>query len=247
MMQNRKNKSLFGITVVLISICLVLLCVIDLREILLQFEALIMLNHNLTFISKMIGKHVGVIIFVGMLLFVCWGIHSVRIRIPKITIGGLEISLNNVENVVKSNIKNYLSSKRSLYHCNEKYDNYYDVITSYYEIYGFLRKQLNYFDEKRMYSNQCFKNIEDSLVYLNTFLTKYQSDYRRWYLKKIEEDEFIPFIAIQTSYDKFADMKADFQKLNLKMKHIASFFDINTDIWESIFDESIILGGENNE
>ena len=135
----------------------------------------------------------------------------------------------------KIQIKNYLTAKRSIFVLYEEYDNYYDVINSMYDTLVFLRKQLANFDNFSQTNNECYRIIEGMIKTIGWFLTKYQSDYRRYYETKNEQnnDRFIPFKEIQNAYFGVAEMTADLHNLNLKMKPYADFFGIDTKKWSN--------------
>lgn len=149
---------------------------------------------------------------------------------------GVEFQLKNTERNAKLQIKNHLSSKRSIFVFYEEYDNYYDVINSMYDTLNFLRKQLENFDFFSQTNNECYEQIEGMIKTIGQFLTKYQSDYRRYYEYQVAEIEgFIPFKNIQNSYYKISNMTIDIQKLNMGMERYATFFNINTEKWMNWF------------
>lgn len=160
--------------------------------------------------------------------------NNFSIASTKITIAGFELQLKNTESKTKSNIKNHLSSKRAIFKINNEYDNYYDVINSMYQTFVFLRAQLNAFDNTD--ANEVYKTIENMLKEIGSFLTKYQSDYRRYYEMFIQSSDqnFVPFIENQKHYYKYDSMKADFKILNDRMCTYAKNFDIDVEKWGEI-------------
>lgn len=71
---------------------------------------------------------------------------------------------------------------------------------------------------------------------MNQFLTKYQSDYRRWYEKK-SNDEFVFLEVLQSQYDKYEELVKEFEKINFFMQEKAKVFDIDMLEWEEPNDE----------
>ena len=67
---------------------------------------------------------------------------------------------------------------------------------------------------------------------INLFLTKYQSDYRRWYKFKTDNN-FEPFLEIQSKYSKYHEMNADFKKLNKEVAADAKYFGVDIEKWNN--------------
>lgn len=191
------------------------------------------MKNNLDFIGKFIIRYswLTTVIVVAYLIFLLTNYFS--LISTKITVFGIEFQLRNTERNAKLQIKNYLSSKRSIFVFYEEYDNYFDIINSIHDTLNFLRKQLENFDFFSQNNNKCYDQIEGMIKTMGQFLTKYQSDYRRYYEYQIAkvEGEFIPFKNIQDSYCKISNMTIDIQKLNMEMEQYATFFNINTEKW----------------
>ena len=71
---------------------------------------------------------------------------------------------------------------------------------------------------------------------LNDFLTKHQSNYRRWYsyLEKHDEQNFYlkPIGELQKEYQNYDQLRNDFEKLNkFFTENVAGEFDINIVKW----------------
>jgi len=221
-------KMLF-VTVVIIIIYSLLF--VNIKDVLLNVPLLLMLNINLKFIQGEL-KQFSLIIIIGIIaLGSIVGYKKFFISEPKITIAGIEFKLKNSERIVKTNVKNFLSTKRSLFVFDIKHDNFYDVINSYYDIYKYLREQIGYFEDTMLSEGECYKKIESLLVKINSFLTKYQSNYKRWYIKEVEGD-FRPFMKIQETYEEYELMKQDFLKLNEDVIGEAIFFGIDIKKWK---------------
>lgn len=199
----------------------------------LKIPAVTCLKNNLDFIGKFIVRYpwlttVMVIAYIIILLSKNFSLSS-----TKVNVFGLEFQFKHTEKSVKIQIKNFLSAKRSFFVFYEEYDNYYDVINSMHNTLIFLRKQLENFDIFSQTNKKCYKQIESMIKSIGQFLTKYQSDYRRYYEYKIAEsgEIFIPFKIIQDSYWKTEEMTLDIKKLNIEMKQYAVFFNIDTEKW----------------
>ena len=83
----------------------------------------------------------------------------------------------------------------------------------------------------------CYKNIEDLIGIIGRFLTKYQSDYRRYYKKRLEAANngmsFISFSEIQNEYPKIEEMTNDLHFMIIEAKKHADFFNIDIDKWNN--------------
>ena len=196
------------------------------------------LKENLDAVSNLIYSYMWLfkILVLVLILAIVYIMlkNNFSIASTKITIAGFELQLKNTESKTKSNIKNHLSSKRAIFKINNEYDNYYDVINSMYQTFVFLRAQLNAFDNTD--ANEVYKTIENMLKEIGSFLTKYQSDYRRYYEMFIQSSDqnFVPFIENQKHYYKYDSMKADFKILNDRMCTYAKNFDIDVEKWGEI-------------
>ncbi len=225
-----KYKKIVIFIVVLLFFCV--LCFLPLKFV-LEIPAIVCLKNNLDFVGQFIARYpwlatVAIVLFVIVLLVQNFSINTTTMKLM-----GIEFQLKNTERNVKIQVKNYLSTKRSVFVLYDEYDNYYDVINSMYDILLFLRKQLANFDNFSQTNNDCYKQIEGMIKEIGRFLTKYQSDYRRYYITKIERDSenFVSFKEIQNEYIQVTEMKNDFHKLNVEMKPYANFFGIDTDKW----------------
>lgn len=228
-------KKLPMIFVISLSCLLVLLLLMffPLRSA-LAFPAVLCLKGNLDFIGNFISRYPWLATVAVALILLGLFMRNFNLNSTTVKIMGMELQLKQTENKVKTQIKNFLSTKRSIFVFYDDYDNCYDCINSMYEIFKFLRKQLANFDSFSQTQNPSYKHIEGMVREMGRFLTKYQSDYRRYYqleLKKHEND-FIPFKDIQNGYRKIGDMITDFHRLNHYMEPHAHFFDIDIKKWK---------------
>lgn len=229
---NKHKKSIIFFIIIFLSLSG--LCVLPLKTV-LKIPAIVCLKNNLDFMGQFIERYswlatVLVILFVVVLLVQNFSINSTTMKLM-----GLEFQLKNTEKNIKIQIKNYLSTKRSVFVFYDEYDNYYDVINSMYDILLFLRKQLENFDNFSQTNNECYKKIEGMIKEIGRFLTKHQSDYRRYYTANIERESenFVSFKEIQNRYLQVSEMKRDFHELNTNMQIYADFFDIDTNKWNN--------------
>lgn len=227
----KEHKCIVFICVVLSSF--ISLCCWPLQSV-LENSAIFCLKRNLDFIGIFIARYpwlttVAVIVFVVILLIKNFSLCSTSINVL-----GVKFELKHTETNIKIQIKNYMATKRSIFVLYEEYDNYYDVINSMYNTLTFLRKQIANFDNFSQTNNQCYVNIEGMIKEIGKFLTKYQSDYRRYYesLIKRSKEQFISFRDIQNGYQNVADMTRDLIVLNKEMKKYADFFGINIQKWK---------------
>ena len=144
----KETKLLIGLAVLIVT-GLVLGCV-DIKSLLLNIPGMHTFVMNLNFIAGVLKKYATLIVG-GLIL---WGIIFWRkyadIKIPSISIAGIEFNLKNIDKVVKTNLTNYFITKRSLFKIEAEHDNFDDVFESYYNIYEFIRMQMSYSIYKAM-------------------------------------------------------------------------------------------------
>lgn len=228
-----KHKKIIIFIIVIVAIFIVL-CFFSLQSV-LRIPEVICLKDNLDFIGTFIARYPWLATVIVVLFLIILLIQNFSLNSTTINFLGIEFQLKHTENYVKIQIKNYLSTKRSIFVLYDQYDNYYDVINSMYDILVFLRNQLANFDNFSQTNNDCYRQIEGMIKAIGRFLTKYQSDYRRYYETKIEinSESFFSFRDIQNTYFQVAEMVTDFRKLNLEMKPYADFFGIDTEKWSN--------------
>ncbi len=165
--------------------------------------------------------------------------------LSEFSFAGITFSLREPD--VKKDVRLFLNTKRSLFQFIEGYDNLYDVIRSWYEILKFLRDKISNLEERAGGLSggevaEVGKKCEELLLELNTFLTKYQSDYKRWYEQEIDSQTgaqatgqtatFRPFDQIQRSYSLYSNMIADIKRINAIMQEeFVPYFGINAEKW----------------
>lgn len=101
----KETKLLIGLAVLIVT-GLVLGCV-DIKSLLLNIPGMHTFVMNLNFIAGVLKKYATLIVG-GLIL---WGIIFWRkyadIKIPSISIAGIEFNLKNIDKVVKTNLTNY--------------------------------------------------------------------------------------------------------------------------------------------
>ena len=222
-------KTIVYIVMVVASLLLLFFC--DLNALFDSLKWLDVFKKNMYWIESIIDTFTPMAVFVIVVGFVIWAKMKLSFTVTGCSVGGVEISLKNVEDEVKCNIRNYLNTKRSLFVTEPEYDNFADVFNSYHAVYEYLRKQLLLFDGQKKIDSSTYKEIQNMLKELSFFLTKYQSDYHRWYEKKCEED-FMPLATLQKEYPKYADLVKGFKMINKIMQNAAKTFEVDTFSWE---------------
>jgi len=222
-------KTIAHIVIVVVSLVLLVFC--DLNALFDSLKWLDVFKKNMYWIESLIDTFTPMAVLVIVVGFAVWAKMKLSFTVTGCSVGGVEISLKNVEEEAKCNIRNYLNTKRSLFVTEPEYDNFADVFTSYHAVYEYLRKQLLLFDGHKKIACSTYKEIQNMLKELNFFLTKYQSDYHRWYEKKCEDD-FMPLATLQKEYPQYPDLVAGFEKINKIMQNAAKTFEIDTFSWE---------------
>lgn len=164
------------------------------------------------------------------------------LRIDKFNIGGINVLFDKSSEIYVKTVGTYVSSKRSLFSFNEKRDNIYEVLNAYYDVYNFIRSNLELLDYEK--NSDLYKTSVNILKELNKFLTKHQNDYRRWYDKVISDDECIAsnkgkrahnttIEQVQKQYYRYDELLQDIKNLNNYMSEekIKNMLKINEFIW----------------
>lgn len=165
------------------------------------------------------------------------------LRVDKFNIGGINVLFDRSNEIYIKTVGTFISSKRSLFNFKRERDNIYEVLNVYYEVYNFIRSNLELLDpikDKALYSTSV-----DILKMLNQFLTKHQNDYRRWYEKVISADEIYShgkkivvhettIERVQKNYYRYAEILKDINEVNKYMssQSIRNVFRIKVFDWE---------------
>lgn len=198
---------------------------------------------NLSSISTIIYTLVPLIILlIPTLLFLT---NRWALRVEKMTIGGLSVIFDNPAELYRKQVRNYLDTKRTIFKVDCNYDNFNDTLDSYFEIYKFFREEIKILGNVKIKNTKLSKNEESANLYaltnqamqvLNNFLTKNQSNYRRWYryIEKSDEQAYYltPIGELQKKYPYYKDICSDFEEVNtFFVDKIAREFDIDIEKW----------------
>lgn len=209
------------------------------------FSHLPTLKANLIYLESIISQYSGLLFIFLIIAFFLYILAKFKPSLSEFSFAGITFSLREPD--VKKDVRLFLNTKRSLFQFIEGYDNLYDVIRSWYEILKFLRDKISNLEERAGGLSggevaEVGKKCEELLLELNTFLTKYQSDYKRWYEQEIASQTgaqatgqtatFRPFDQIQRSYSLYSNMIADIKRINAIMQEeFVPYFGINAKKW----------------
>lgn len=234
--KTEKKVIKYAIIIMVIIALWFVLFTVDIDALENQWKVLVIFKRNIRWMEGLVETFSPLAIFALLLVFAIWAISKFSFSVNGFSIAGIEISLKDTDKFVKTNVRNFLNTKRSLFFLKPEYDNFNDVFLSYYSVYDFLRSQLLLFEGKSITKSSVYNDVQDMLSKMNQFLTKYQSDYRRWYEKK-SNDEFVFLEVLQSQYDKYEELVKEFEKINFFMQEKAKVFDIDMLEWEEPNDE----------
>ena len=198
---------------------------------------------NFNSIATMIYTLVPLIILlILVLLFIA---NKWALRVEKMSIGGCDILFDNPTKLYRRKIKNYLDTKRTIFKIDYNYDNFFDTLNSYFEIYRFFRDKSKILGKIKNKNIKFSRNKESANLYdltnqtiqiLNEFLTKNQSNYRRWYkyMELTAEKAFYltPIGELQKQYPYYKDLCCCFEEVNsFFVDIIAREFDVDIAKW----------------
>jgi hypothetical protein len=196
--------------------CFVTLFSLNLRD----CKYLVNFVNNISFISE-------TLVFLIVIFCLIFVYRNYKLKITNFSVFGVCFDIRNPDSISKSNIKNFLLTKRTLCNVSREHDNFYDVFSSYYNVYLFLREQLALFNQSESDKSQVYLEIGRMISELNIFLTKFQSNYRIWYEKEIQK-EFVPIDKLQKLYPLYKELDKGFNDINEQMKKHYEFFGIKT-------------------
>jgi len=167
------------------------------------------------------------------------------VRVEKASIGCFHIIFDNPAKLYKRHIKNYLDTKRTIFKIDCEHDNFYETFDSYFEIYKFFRDEIKILGNVKKQDTKLSRNKESAHLYaltnqaiqtLNDFLTKNQSNYRRWYkyIEKTNEEDFylMPIGELQRQYPQYKRLCCGFEQVNaFFVNAIAYEFDVDIMKW----------------
>lgn len=217
-------------------IILIVFCFIDVHTYLSSIYVYPMLKKNLDFFAKVLGKYDIVLINIIIASFIVYYITHFTINITEFSFAGLTFSFKKTDEVIKTKIRNHLNTKRSLFYFLEDYDNIYDVINTWYDTLLYVRGLLTAVENGKALSKECDDELQELILDLNLFLTKYQSNYRRWYEIEIKKD-FKPFAELQKEYYRYSEIVADIGILNQQMRQHGDYFGVTYNKWASLVEK----------
>ncbi|MCU4823266.1 hypothetical protein OCA00_16680 [Bacillus cereus] len=197
---------------------------------------------NIIFLSGCIFAFLPFLLLILMIFL--FSTKKWAFRVEKLTIGGFNVLFDNPEHLFKRQIGTFLNTKRTLFKIDFKHDNFDDTFTSYFETYKLLRDEMKILKDAKKKTSKKGKPTTESydlsnlmIKELNHFLTKHQSDYRRWYkymeLRNEEEYYTLPIEELQKKYSNYEELSIDFQHVNkFFVNKIAPYFDVDTEKWE---------------
>lgn len=204
---------------------------------------------SLKLILQIILLLIGVIIFL-LAIIGFWG-KRYTLRVDNFNIGGINVLFDRSNEIFIRAVGGLLETKRSIFKFDKSVDNIYEVFNSYYEIYKYLRDNIELLDSEK--DVELYSLTLGMISQLNRFLTLHQNDYRRWYNKVSSDDrvyiydknqknyteEIIIFHGttiqkIQEQYYRYDELVKDFETLNRSFSdnRIATAFKLKNHYWE---------------
>ncbi|HFL4903937.1 TPA: hypothetical protein ACG34X_004940, partial [Escherichia coli] len=164
------------------------------------------------------------------------------LKIEKLTFGGMNILFNTTSTLYINSVLSFLDTKRSLFIIREEYDNFSEVLDSYYQTYTFFRQEMKILDPIR--DKELYDFTNDLLMIINKFLTKHQNNYRRWY-KFISESKNplpnedgkyfydTPIGSVQKLYYDYEVIISGFKEVNnFFSDQVKTKFNVNIEKWD---------------
>lgn len=195
---------------------------------------------NIKFISTSIFTLLPFLLILIIFFLLC--IKKWAFRVEKLSVGGFDILFDNPNQIFIKQVQTFLDTKRTVFRINLEKDNFYETLDSYYEIYKFLRDEIKVLGstkkKKRAEKTLNLYSIANQMIkVLNEFLTKHQTNYRRWYtyIEKSDEAKFYltPIGELQKEYMNYNQLCIDFGILNdFFVRNVANVFDIDIEKWE---------------
>ncbi|MDA2593836.1 hypothetical protein PDQ30_26795 [Bacillus cereus group sp. Bc065] len=196
---------------------------------------------NITFISGIMFAFLPFLLLI--LMIILFSTKKWAFRVEKLTIGGFNVLFDNPEHLFKRQIGTFLDTKRTLFRVDLQYDNFDEILTSYFETYKLLRDEMKILDDtkkkKRKKTTESITgyNLSNEIIKeLNDFLTKHQSNYRRWYkyMELHEEEDYytMPIGDLQKKYSNYEELCSDFQRVNrFFVERVAPYFNLDIEKW----------------
>lgn len=168
------------------------------------------------------------------------------LRVENFNIGGINVFFDKSSEVFLKSVGTFIAAKRTLFYFDKQRDNISDVLDAYYEVYKFIRSNIDLLDQER---DSDIAHVSAKIMKkLNKFLTTHQNDYRRWYNNVIEEDTIIlesgkikvhltTIEDVQRHYYRYEEFIEDIAIINEYMRsdEVKQLFKINLFEWEEEF------------
>lgn len=214
------------------AVFLLTMCLINIDSKLSGYIPYKNFKSNIRLISKFINATFPVLIIV--ILYIIYKVYRKKwvFRVEKVSIGGINIIIDDPEKLFKQQIRNFLNTKRTLFKIDENRDNLYETLDSYFSVYNFLREEMKIFDESRVKDSEQYKIANTMIKKLNDFLTSYQNNFRRWYNHVIDECYNKDISEMQRDYRHYSEMISECKNLNKYFCKVSEKFDINIAKWE---------------
>lgn len=225
--------------IIIVSIMLVFFSTISIQNINCTYFKI--LWHNVKLISE--ALYIFIPLLLILLFFFLLITNKWALRIEKMNIGGFSILFDNPMKIYKRQVRNYLDTKRTVFEIDLNNDNFNETLDSYYDVYKFFREEIKMLGDiseahiKRNDRIRLYNMANETLKVLNRFLTKHQSNYRRWYayLEKHDEEKYYltPIGELQKEYPNYKSLCSDYKGVNeYFMSTIAAEFNIDTEKWK---------------
>lgn len=238
---NNKSKSLFVFDLFYSFFVFVLLAYTLNKWSLFNYEPV------LEYIStvKILIEILAILLLLILLLYIIIGFFGKRysLRVDNFNIGGINILFDKSSEIYKKTVGNFIASKRTLFSFNKKRDNISQVLDAYHSTYKHIKDNLELLDPGN--DEEIYELSIEILQKLNHFLTKHQSDYRRWFdhitnensIKLSEDDNIVvhetTIELVQEKYYRYDEIIVDIKKLNLyfNSNNIEEKFNIKNFDW----------------
>lgn len=228
----------------LILICGVLFALLSFNIQSIKLRYLHTLYHNLKFLSTASYQLLPFIMLVVVVIVL--STRKWAFRVERLTIGGFNVLFDNPNHLFVRQIRTFLDTKRTLFKVDFEHDNFKETLDSYYETYKFLRDEIKILGDAKKKQTRRATNVKEAVqLYtianemireLNQFLTKHQSDFRRWYtyVEKKDEEKFYlePIGELQKTYPKYTELCDGFEHINeFFTSSVVQKFSIDVEKW----------------
>lgn len=167
-----------------------------------------------------------VLLLLVFMLYLIIGFLGKRysLRVDNFNIGGINILFDKSSEIYKRTVGNFITSKRTLFNFDKKIDNISQVLDAYYSTYKYINENIELLDSEK--DKEIYELSNEILHELNSFLSKHQNDYRRWFdhitskdnIKLSDEKNIIvhetTIELVQENYYRYDEIIKDIKDLN---------------------------------